>query len=260
MDQVNGLDSLQISQVFFSSPIQPGATISDPSFVLVLDAPAQGDSATLPYQLRYDHHLDFQFSHFPITPWSPGPTWGDTLAVNPVNGVGTNVIPIIADPPLLNGHTYRIDFFENAPGGELLWRLTDQTTGTLKLDNQPLADDPNFPHPVVDGVQYVVKEVVNDFANFQAVANAAGPLDPPESAAAQFAGFPVNENPTNRQQVGDGHWFIHTADNGSRGSYEAFRNRTTRNGANWPEIIPFDFEIRFTARGSWTWDRFNTDT
>jgi hypothetical protein len=43
---------------------------------------------------------------------------------------------------------------------------------------------------------------------------------------------------------------IHTADNGSRGSYSAFTARTTRDGARWNKIIPYDFELRFTAAGS----------
>ncbi|NIW08755.1 MAG: hypothetical protein GWN10_25190, partial [Nitrospinaceae bacterium] len=205
-DLINGLDSLQISQASFSSPIPPGDTISDPSFVLALTATSQGDSATLPYRLGYDHHLDIQSARFPVTAWNPDPIWGDTLDVFSIVGETTNLFPIVADPPLLTGHEYLINFFENSQTGELLWRLIDQTTGAVKLDSAGVSNDPLFPHPVMDGIQWQAHEIIPDFKNFQCIANAAGPLDPPESAAAKFAGFPVSANPGDRQQVGDGRW------------------------------------------------------
>jgi hypothetical protein len=81
------------------------------------------------------------------------------------------------------------------------------------------------------------------------VANAAGPLDPSEGGAADFAGFPSLQ-PTARQQTTGQRWLFHTGDNGTRGDYASFLSRTTRDGGNWPEIIPYDFEMRFTSGGS----------
>jgi hypothetical protein len=78
--------------------------------------------------------------------------------------------------------------------------------------------------------------------------------------------------PDANQQVGDGLWGIHTADDGgssgggTRGSYAAFLSRAARDGANWPFLIPYDFEIRFTGsndepgvNGSYVIEWFNDD-
>jgi hypothetical protein len=60
-------------------------------------------------------------------------------------------------------------------------------------------------------------------------------------------------NPTNGQQVGNGRWLFHTADNGgtsgggTRGSFDAFVARVTRGGGNIPIIGPYDYEMRFTG-------------
>jgi hypothetical protein len=187
--------------------------------------------------------------------------------VIPVVGVPTNVFPIVADPIQLNGHTYGIKFFLGTDNITLFWRLTDQTTRAVLLDNGQISDDPTFPHPVIDGIQWQVIQPVPGFVNFLCVANAVGVLDPPEYAAFAFnnSGFPtldgnppngLNDRPTDRQQLGEGHWGIHTADNGTRASYQAFLDRISRGGARWSEIMPYDFEWRFTDGGSWTWDVF----
>lgn len=97
----------------------------------------------------------------------------------------------------------------------------------------------------VDGLSFTVGGPPPDFNNFLAVANAAGPIEPPTGGAADFGGFPVPERPGEGQQVGEGVWFIHTG--GDYSSYEAFVDRTTRGGSNFPNIVPYDFEMRFTG-------------
>jgi hypothetical protein len=187
---------------------------------------------------------------------------GDTLQVISVRGVTENVLPIVVDPFLVTGHTYEITFLAGTVFNQLLWRLTDQTVGVTKLDSIPAATDTSTSHPVVDGIEWRVFHIPPDFANFLTVANAAGPLDPPEYAAFAFnaSGFPhptTGDRPTDRQQVGAGLWGIHTADLGFGFSYETFLQRITRFGRNWWEIIPYDFEIRF-ADSSYAWDAFTT--
>ena len=106
-----------------------------------------------------------------------------------------------------------------------------------------------------------------DYENFQMVANGAGPIDPPEGAAADFQGFP-SLRPTDGQQVGAGHWFFHTGDDtaGNRRSYAAFLSKSMRND-NFDRFVPNDWEMRFTGSndnpgvgGSYAVKAFTTGT
>jgi len=190
----------------------------------------------------------------------------------------------VLDPTKVIGHTYKV-VFEDVQivdtvavhadtSSVLMWKLFDITDNKFvkffKSDNprtnineafyqinQASATDPATADEfaTVDGLLIRVFGPSLDFKNFEVVANASGPLVPSEGGAAEWKHFPSKE-PTDAQQVGDGTWLIHTADNGTRGEYEAFVSRTTRGGGNWPEIVPYDFEIRFTTNGSWAWDVF----
>ncbi len=86
------------------------------------------------------------------------------------------------------------------------------------------------------------------FIEFAAVANANGPLNPVAGAAADWVEFPGTGRPLGNQQLGEGRWLIHTGDNGSRGSYEAFVKRTILARSGWDIVGPFDYEWRFTER------------
>src|SRR3990172_8433412 len=44
---------------------------------------------------------------------------------------------------------------------------------------------------------------------------------------------------------------------GGTGSYESFLGRSLR-GDNFSRVVPFDWEMRFTARGSWAVKAFST--
>ncbi len=172
---------------------------------------------------------------------------------------------MVVDPTKLTGLTYTVKFEE--VGGNVVWHL-DRSDGVRLLSNQTNqnADDLS---PIVDGMQIKVIGAPLDFKRFTVVANGAGPLDPPEGGAFDFGNFP-SDRPTARQQVGAGLWGIHTADNGgtndggTRALYDAFISRTTRDGVNWKEIIPYDFEMRFTGSnanpgvgGSYAFEAFN---
>jgi hypothetical protein len=167
-----------------------------------------------------------------------------------------NVQPMIIDPNKLTGLTYKV-WFEK-PADDIVWNLSrTNANGTvdtlLRHQMDQTGADTNA---VVDGMLMRVLGPALTFKNFEVVANAAGPLVPSEGGAAGFAGFP-SADPTSRQQTTGQRWLFHTGDNGSRGLYDAFLSRTTRDGARWPEIIPYDFEMRFTAGGSIGAD-FNT--
>ncbi len=110
---------------------------------------------------------------------------------------------------------------------------------------------------VADGISFSVGTAPPAYTSFSTVANGAGALSPPDGAAADFQGFP-SLRPSDRQQVGAGHWMIGTGDNGNRGSFDAFTARTTQGNFDARIIVPFDFEIRFTAEGSYGYDPFCT--
>jgi hypothetical protein len=204
-----------------------------------------------------------------------------------------SVTVTLIDPTKVTGHTYRV-VFENvsvvdtvsvpkAPQATdiLMWKLFDVQKNSfvkfLKVDdprtnidesyyqvNQASATDPSTVDEfvTVDGMLIRVYGPALDFKNFEVVQNASGPLVPSEGGAAggsDFQGFPCIR-PTGNQQVGPAIWLMHTGDNGSRASYASFVDRTTRATTLWSEIVPFDFEMRFTARGSWAFDAYGSGT
>ncbi len=220
--------------------------------------------------------LESAFEVITVVPQSTGPGVRyegevmDVLEVQHPSGSSDGVVQArVVNPVALTGDDYEVSFAADtdtasATFGELLWTLTNATTGQVVIANQPQAlsvDAPDISRPIVDGLEFIITGPALDFKSFQNVANGNGPFDDPLPGALNFAGFPTPESsdPAVGQQAdGEGRWAIHTADNGSRGDYDSFISRTTRDGGNWPDIIPYDFEMRFTERGSWTWDAFET--
>jgi hypothetical protein len=209
-----------------------------------------------------------------VTPHSDNPgmryetNYGDTLKGIVHTSSGSlsdgNVVVLIHDPTKLTGHEYKVSF-DTLPGKIPVWNLTDVNTGEIKLKNQTNQTG-DLDYYIVDGLQVKVLGPSNDFKNFEVVANASGKLNPSEGCTAagdDWYGFPGTA-PTTAQQTNGSRWLFHTADNGgssgggTRYDYESFISRTTRDGSNWPSIIPYDFEMRFTQRGSWAYEAFNT--
>lgn len=176
----------------------------------------------------------------------------------------------VVDPTQITGRDYQVSFEVDAATGATVWNLDRlDAAGPARVLSKQTNQAGDNGYTVVDGLLVKVIGPPNDFKRFLAVANAAGPLDPPDIAAFAFnaSGFPtldglppdgVNDRPSSRQQVGGGHWGIHTADNGSRAAYDAFLNRSTNDGTRWGRIVPYDWEIRFTAEGSYAYDPFQT--
>jgi len=170
---------------------------------------------------------------------------------------GGNLIAIVVDPSKTTGHDYRVVFKLDTLGNQF-WDLEDVTTGEVVLADQ-INQSGSDAYTVVDGLLVKVIGAALDFTSFQCVANAAGPIDPVESAAAPWQNFPcpTGVDPdgyvTDGQQVGTGHWMFHTGDTaptGTRGSYDVFKERSMRSD-NFDWAVPYDFEMRFTAEGSW---------
>jgi hypothetical protein len=177
----------------------------------------------------------------------------------------------VVDPTQVTGRDYRVTF-ELDEAGQTVWNLDRlDSDGPARVLSKQTNQSGDNAYTVADGI--LVKSIgpPNDFKNFLAVANANGPIDPPDMAAFAFnsSGFPtldglppdgaVNDRPSTSQQVGGGRWGIHTGDIDSlQAPYSAFIIRATNDGARWGRIIPYDWEIRFTAAGGHAYDPFQT--
>ncbi len=197
---------------------------------------------------------------------------GTALASSRSAGTGDSggVLATVADPLAVTGDDYQVSVYSvetmyagtDSAVSELTYNIVNATTGATILNGADFFAQngklPPFGQNLlsVDGIAFNVDTAPADFKAFLAVANGAGAIDPPTGAAADFQGFPVPERPGSGQQVGEGVWFIHTGDNGSRGPYDAFIGRSIRNG--FGPVVPFDWEIRFTEQCYNAW-RTNYD-
>ncbi len=190
---------------------------------------------------------------------------GDTLKnvshVGPSDGAA---YPLVINSSTLNGHDYKVVFKDDGTGtGATIWDLIDVTANNKVVLANVANQSGDEQYAFTDGFQLRIVGAPNSFKNFLVTANGAGPLDPPEIGCFAFnnSGFPFYEGadrPSDRQQVGAGLWGIHTADNGTRANFQPFLDRTSNNGANWANIIPYDWEMRFTATGGYAYDAFVT--
>ncbi len=185
---------------------------------------------------------------------------GDTVAVRRTAGAGTesSIYGVVDNPLAVLPDQYEVRFYDH----EVLFAGTDSAETELMYDIIRLSDDsvffnggarfdstgllPSFSENAfsLDGMSLTITSADPSFTEFVAVANGGGELIPRTGAAADFQGFPAPQSPTDRQQVGQGKWFVHTGDNGSRGPYDAFIQRSIRNG--FGPVVPFDWEVRFT--------------
>lgn len=186
---------------------------------------------------------------------------GDKVEVTKTAGASDGTVEItVVEPEKVTGHNYEVNFTKNQDD-EIVWNLVDKTLNKVLL-SEMTNQSGNSEYPVVDGLLVQVAGPPNDFKNFLTVANANGPIDPPTYAAFAFnsSGFPhptTGDRPDAAVQQANGStWGIHTNDNEDP-SYTYFISRTTRNG--WVDIVPYDFEIRFTAEGSYGFEWWDTD-
>jgi hypothetical protein len=196
-----------------------------------------------------------------VTVYSDNPgytaSFGDTLPwVHSQGKSDGSILVEVVDPSQLTNHEYEIFFTEDtninsATFGEMLWYLLDlMTNDTLLTSN-----DFYVPSTVIDGLRITIFDPGLDFKSFQVVANAAGPLDPPEQGCFNN-GFPLlngSDRPdSTRQQTNGSTWLIHHNSPGSP-SYSSFFSRVTQFTGGFGEretglryLIPRNYEIRFT--------------
>ena len=273
-DGVNAIDGLELTKLnapFFNQRalirqrIPPSAEVISDSLFLVTEGAINSDSVTLTYRLEFDRHYLTTATTFPVTQWLPHPLWQDTLQTIRVSGLPHKVTAIVSDPDKLTGQSYAITFFEDQNSGNLHWQLIDRTSSEIKFAGGKITGAINYPHPVVDGIRFEVRNDEPGFLNFQTIANFAGPLVPPDGAAADFQGFPSARPSDVQQATADGRWMIHH-DNNFQVSYESFATRISEfsggadNDPGLHHLLPDDYEIRFTETGGKGFFAWSTGT
>ena len=193
------------------------------------------------------------------------------------------VVAKVVDPLLTKAATYTGIFYTlqadkahpGVPGdvisaGELVWRvdrLLDGVTTTVVADMpQWLGDDvyeSNVYSRVADGVLWSAYGPTLDITHFSVTANADGPLDPPDPGNFAFNsnGFPTFEGDdrpdASRQQANGSTWGIHQGLDPTQFLYTNYIKVSILDQNGWGQLIPFDFEIRFTAGPNKGYDTAN---
>jgi hypothetical protein len=272
-DTLNGIDFLRVSveqngtqsnSYISAQSISGGEVVENPDLYALLKAPYSGDSLSFRLGLSFDGFYQVQDFRYPIIPWVPDTLWQKRLLVEILSGFSSNMEAYVADPARLTGHEYVIRFVEtpDTSGDTLGWQLRDRSTGEIKLREGTFPAGEHPAYPVIDGIEYRVRSVPPGFASFQVVANAAGPVNPPEMGCFAFYnnGFPFLINArypdgTDRpnwgvqQSINVGVWGIHTAMTVENdGSFAYFKERVLSDD-DITRFIPYDYEMRFTQRG-----------
>ncbi len=105
---------------------------------------------------------------------------------------------------------------------------------------------------IVNGIHVVIYGPLPGFKAFNVTANAGGLLNPPAAGAATFQGFPSSDpDLVQDQQVNGSFWFVADwrSSTLTTGDYERFVINTVTDWHGWNNLIPFDFEYRFTDSG-----------
>jgi hypothetical protein len=211
-----------------------------------------------------------QVIHEIIPQWAQGFRYtnivGDTLKQITHDGPSTgSVVPIVCDPTALprDGATYRVAF--RGAGSSVTWDLI-RTAGSRSdtlLRNQSDQTGSEATSLIKDGILWRVNTAPTDFQYFLTVQNAAGPIVPAEQGCLVLSasGFPLSPTgaiqPDGTKQQSTGKltasqgWGIHTGMNTTSmaSTYTNFKSRITNANVRWPVIVPYDWEIRFTAAG-----------
>ena len=265
-DAINAIETLQINdRVIENVSVAPLRVEQSAEFRFVIDVPPSGDSLSHYYRLGFDHVFINGAFALPVSDWQPGVNFGRIHSLlRSFKVLITMSFPIVADAFEITGDRYQVEFYQEMPDSQLLWRLRNLETSAIMIEGQPLVDSLEYPYPypVVDGIQFQVRVRRDGLRAIQTVANASGPLDPPEQGTFAFNanGFPthdgedlmpgINDRPdASRQQTNGSTWGIHTGGT-TRSLYTTFLERVFRND-NIERAVPFDYELRFTEEGGY---------
>ena len=226
----------------------------------------------------------------------------DVESVKGENIGNGNVTANIVNPAAITGHSYAVEFFqlevpdvddghkvsidplEESRARELrskedvrksgsafitTYDVMNTTTGTKVFDGTAAYDGIHSAAPEgndviqLDGLSLNITGAPNGFLDFSVTANAAGPLDPPDGAAADWRSFPGLGRASDRQQsTNGGHWHIATGMSGgcpsNCGNYSSFLARSIVGRNGWGPVMPYDWEIRFSSGGDYELDWWGT--
>ena len=195
--------------------------------------------------------LESSMTRVSVTPKLPDPgkaytvDSGDYMDMTHTAGTSDGQARIeVIDPGVVTGHTYEVSFATDEASGNILWNVTDATSGSEILSDYTqgsLFTDPGF--PAADGLTFKVTGPPNAFKNFLVTAHGGGAQDPPLQGAQDWGGFPVTYTGRVNQSNGTG-WFFHGGGAGGN-AYDVMISRIIR-GSKWTYLIPNDFEYRFT--------------
>ncbi len=246
---------------------------------------------TTSVRLIEDSTLESSATIMTVVPQDPKPGTilptdpGATVEVDHSQGASDGQVQVnVIDPTALTGDDYTVFFEEfndttfvtDSLGNDSMvvetlvgWNVRNESTGRVVVRDQKQTGslDERQDQPIFEGIQVKVAGPPLTFKSFQVVANGSGPLDPPLPGGLNFAGFPTpgNANPGEDQQVGDGHWGVHQTDN-TDGSFESFVGRVSQYSGGFGldpgihNLIPDDFEIRFTEDGGQGFFNWTTET
>jgi hypothetical protein len=147
-------------------------------------------------------------------------------ASHDAGGGDGSVIAEYVNPAEITGDTYRVTFSDSTdnstdpPTTTTLWNLYDVSTSNFLLENQH-NQTPGYDFPVVDGFLVRVQGPDKGVKSVVEVANAAGPVDPPDNV-----NYSLNSTSD---------WYIDPGGGGVLANY------------SWNGATTHDYEIRFTA-------------
>lgn len=183
-----------------------------------------------------------------------------TIPVQVENQLGEGEIAVrVVDPTAVTGDTYRVEFFETTidDGDDqtedevvIAYNIINASTGDTVFDGSRFVSEFGQAPPqkenvlVIDGLSFDILGPDLAVTSFEAVANAAGPIEPPTGGSADFADYPVPERPGDSQQsTTDNTYFVGGAEALTGHTYGQF----LANAFNPQVAIPSDWEIRFTG-------------
>ena len=245
-DIIFNIDETTLKLENFSNKFEtqvPAGQKDSTDFYLTITAPDTGKIYHCVVSVNFDGHNVLDTLNIPLEAWEPDISWGDTLKIENISGLGKNLYPIIADPSLLNGHQYQVTFQyqDTVAKTDLFWNLKDLTTGEDKLVMQPVSEAYQPFNPIIDGIQWVLYSPSPGIEAIVEVFNAQGPLtsDEYDTLGAPYHGNNVWHSASSPN---DANQFYISAGGGTGDISRIERSISNANS--------HDFELRFTDQDS----------